>query len=138
MGIVNSLQRIMLKVAKMAAVLAGSVSISVSAYSPATDFRTLFTMAIDAPSGVVKSEVHGPLLNKIQSEVHTNARVFVEVRAIQVLPQPGCKRLKVTFSAPESRLPTKDGGTAPLDGVGFEVNMCRDGNPPGVISSRKE
>ena len=111
---------------------------TVEAAAPATDFRSLFTKVIDAPGGVVKTELHGPLLQKVQSEVHTDARVFVEVRAIQVLPQPGCKRLKVIFSAPESRLPTKDGGTAPLDGVGFEVNMCRDGNPPGLINSRKE
>ena len=108
------------------------------ASAPATDFRTLFAAAIDAQNGVVESEVQGPLLKNIQRNIHTDARIFVEVRAIQVLPQPGCKRLKVTFSAPESRLPTKDGGTAPLDGVGFEVNICRDGNPPGLINSRKE
>ncbi len=102
-----------------------------------TDFRVLFATAIDAPNGVVKSEVQGPLLKKIQSEVHTDARVFVEVRAIQVLPQPGCKRLQVTFSSPDSRLPTRDGGSAPLSGVGFALNMCRDGNPPGIVSGRQ-
>lgn len=107
----------------------------VMAGAPATNFRTLFSAAIDAPDGLVKTEVHGPLLRKIQSDIHTNARIFVEVKVIQVLLQPGCKRLKVTFSAPESRLPTMDGGVAPLDGVGFDLNMCRDGNPPGVITA---
>lgn len=100
-----------------------------------TDFRVLFIQALEAKSGVVRAEMQGALLAKMQSEIHTDARIFVEVRAVQTLPQEGCKRLKVTFSAPDSRLPTKDGGTAPLDGVGFSFNICRDGNPPGIVGA---
>lgn len=95
-----------------------------------TNFRALFAEAIDSPNGNARTEVRGALLEKMQSEIKTNARIFVDVKTIGTLKQPGCKRLQVLFSAPESRLPTKDGGVAPLKGVGFQLNMCRDGRPP--------
>lgn len=119
------------------AVIRGVVCVGVMAmaggtWAIETDFRGLFRQAIDAPPGqVIHTELTGTVAARIQKQIGTNARVYADVRTVRVLPQAGCRRLAVEFSAPEARVPTKDGGHAPLQGVGFQLNICRDGSPGG-------
>jgi hypothetical protein len=124
------------KTITLAIALSMAVSSTITHAAQNTDFKMLFKQALET-SGVVRAELSGPVLKKIQNQINSDARIFVEIQAIRALPQEGCKRLKVLFSAPDAKLPTSAGTTVPLEGLGFQLNLCPDMNPP-VSSASKE
>lgn len=103
-----------------------------------TDFRALFAQAIDSKDGRIGAQLKGPLAERMKAELKTDANIFVGIAVVKALPQPGCARLAVQFIAPNAKLPTANGGVSPLKGVGFELNMCRDGNPPILIDGKAQ
>jgi hypothetical protein len=94
------------------------------------DVRALMISAIDAFDGRAGAELDGAAAQKIRDAIgEPKARILVEITTVKRFKQEGCSRLKVRFTAPETRLKTSDGGTQPMDWA-MTLNMCKNGMPP--------
>ena len=94
-----------------------------------TDFRALFAHAIDAPDGRAHVTVEGKVARDIQQKIGTTAPVVADVRTVKSWQQAGCKRLAVKLTTPDFKMKTSAGQMRPF-GVEYELNVCRDGQPP--------
>lgn len=106
-----------------------SVAVNAQAFS-GTDFKALLLEAINAPTGISKAEVTGPLADKIRGQIgQPTATVMAAVSVIEKLPQEGCKRLLIQITTPGTLLATSDGKSRPLEMM-MKLNMCPNGLPP--------
>lgn len=64
-------------------------------------------------------------------QLNASSPVFADVSQVKSYRQPGCKRLRVVFSAPEVRTKGPDGKTVSFTYT-HEQDLCADGDAPSV------
>ncbi len=92
------------------------------------ELRPLLVRAIDAADGLAQGELVGEAARTIGQHFRSRAPLLIDVLTLRRLAQPGCARLRVSFRQEEVRLPGAD--AAMPRSLAFEVNFCRDGQPP--------
>jgi hypothetical protein len=96
------------------------------------DVRLLLVAAIDSPSGSARGVLTGETAKLITSRFGASGPILVDVITERRYAQPGCSRLKVTFSQEGVLLPQ---AAAPLkQTVDIGLNYCRTGEPPRTHS----
>ena len=93
----------------------------------AADLKQVLIAAIDAPDGRSDGELGGRMAEFFKGQTRSSAPVRVQVRTLRKFAEPGCARLKATLI--QDDVPTKDGQRIPF-AVRYELNLCRDGQPP--------
>lgn len=100
---------------------------AVPAPEVAADLRPFLVAAIDAPDGRASGTLAGPFAELLRSRGISAAPIFVEVTTLRAYREPGCKRLNVQFR----QRAVKVGDAPPTDReIAFQLNYCRDGQPP--------
>jgi hypothetical protein len=96
--------------------------------------RGLLLSAIDARDGTAEAWLIGPMAEKLKNETKAppNTRVKVSVSTLQVF-RPGCKRLRMLLAMPTHKMKTVNGTTEPFQ-MYYDLNLCRDGQPPQASS----
>ena len=97
-----------------------------------SEVRGLLLAAIDAKDGSASARLTGPIAQKLRTETKApaNTRVLATVTTVSVF-RPGCKRLRLTFAMPTHKMATINGTREPFV-MFYELNLCRDGQPPQV------
>ena len=103
------------------AVLVGSADL------PAVDLKAHLLAALDAPAGRSDGDLSGPMAELFQAQTRSSGPVRVQVRTVRRSVQAGCARLQATLLQDE--VPTREGKRVPF-AVRYELNLCRDGQPP--------
>ncbi len=93
----------------------------------ATDLKQHLIAAIDSPEGRADGDLSGPMAAFFQSQTRSSAPIRVQVRTLKRFAQAGCARLQATLIQEE--VPTREGKQIPF-AVRYELNLCRDGQPP--------
>ena len=93
----------------------------------AADLKVHLIAAIDAPEGRSEGELSGPMAEVFQAQTRSSAPVRVQVRRLIAFAQAGCARLQATLM--QEDVPTREGKRVPF-AVRYELNLCRDGQPP--------
>lgn len=103
---------------------------------PVEDVRTLLVAAIDSPTGQVQGVLVGQMAHRITDRFKAAGPILVDVSTERRYRQPGCSRLKLTFSQDGVHLPSSIAtATAPeRRTVDIGLNYCRDGLPPKSLS----
>lgn len=92
------------------------------------DVRALLISAIDSPTGQAQGLLIGPVAQRITEHFKATSPILIDVTTERRYRQPGCSRLKLTFSQDGVNLP---GAPAPeRRTVDIGLNYCRDGTPP--------
>lgn len=113
-------------VATLALVLAHLAAASAAAAENAS-VGQLMLQAIDAPEGMARGIIGGPVARKFRETTGSVSPVTAEVTTLSSFSQDGCKRLKVRLG--QANVPTADGRLAEFS-FAYELNLCRDGIPP--------
>ena len=93
----------------------------------AADLKERLIAAIDAPEGRSEGELTGPMADVFQAQTRSSAPVRAQVTTLTKFAQAGCARLQVTLR--QEDVPTREGQRVPF-AVRYELNLCRDGQPP--------
>ena len=94
-----------------------------------TDFKQLVLKAMKSPDGSATAMVDGPVADMVRGQIQKpDARVAVTVTTVRPLPIKGCKRMKLEFSTPGTKIKSFDGTMRPLE-LAFQMNMCENGTP---------
>ena len=93
----------------------------------AADLKAQLIAAIDAHEGRSEGELSGPMAEVFQAQTRSSAPVRVQVRRLIAFAQAGCARLQATLM--QEDVPTREGKRVPF-AVRYELNLCRDGQPP--------
>jgi hypothetical protein len=93
----------------------------------AADLKHYLIAAIDAPDGRSDGDLSGRMAEFFKGQTRSSAPVRVQVRTLRKFATAGCARLEATLI--QDDVPTKDGKRIPL-AVRYELNLCRDGQPP--------
>jgi hypothetical protein len=93
----------------------------------AADLKQHLIAAIDAPDGRSDGDLSGRMAEFFKGQTRSSAPVRVQVRTLRKFATAGCARLVATLI--QDDVPTKDGKRVPL-AVRYELNLCRDGQPP--------
>ena len=95
--------------------------------------RGLLLSAIDSRDGTADAWLIGAMAQQLKNETRApaNSRVRVSVSTLQVIRGPGCKRLRLLLAIPSHRMKTVKGTMEPFQ-MYYELNLCRDGQPPQV------
>lgn len=93
----------------------------------AADLKQHMIAAIDAPNGQSDGELGGPMADFFKAQTHSTSPVMVQVRTVKKFAAEGCARLQATLL--QDAVPTQDGKQIPF-AVRYELNLCRDGQPP--------
>ncbi|WP_299159652.1 hypothetical protein [Accumulibacter sp.] len=93
----------------------------------AADLKQHLIAAIDAPDGRSDGELSGRMAEFFKGQTRSPAPVRVQVTTLRKFAEAGCARLEATLI--QDDVPTKDGKRIPL-AVRYELNLCRDGQPP--------
>jgi hypothetical protein len=93
----------------------------------AADLKQHLIAAIDAPDGRSDGDLSGRMAEFFKGQTRSSAPVRVQVRTLRKFATAGCARLEATLI--QDDVPTKDGKRVPL-AVRYELNLCRDGQPP--------
>lgn len=105
---------------------------SASPRVPVEDVRVLMVAAIDSPSGQAQGFLSGKQADAITRQFKASTPILIDVSTERRYQQPGCSRLKVTFSQEGLHLP---GLTTPQRRtVDVGLNYCRDGKPPKSLA----
>jgi hypothetical protein len=67
---------------------------------------------------------------RLQTRAPADTRVRAKVTTVNVI-RPGCKRLHMELSEPTHLMKTIKGTEEPFV-MWYELNLCRDGNPPQI------
>jgi hypothetical protein len=95
---------------------------------PVDDVRILMVAAIDSPTGAALGLLSGKQADAITQHFKATSPILIDVSTERRYQQPGCSRLKVSFTQEGLTLP---GFTAPQRRtVDVGLNYCRDGKPP--------
>lgn len=99
---------------------------------PVEDVRVLLVSAIDSPTGQAQGVLIGKTASLITDRFRASGPILIDVSTERRYRQPGCSRLKLTFSQDGVNLP---GASAPeRKTVDIGLNYCRDGTPPKSLS----
>lgn len=82
--------------------------------------------AIDAPGGAVSGVVIGAIASEFRKTTQSQYPVGIEVATLKKFAEEGCRRLNVRLI---QKVMTRDGELTDFF-VNYELNLCRDGNPP--------
>ncbi len=99
---------------------------------PVQDVRTLLVSAIDSPSGQAQGVLVGQTASLIVERFKAAGPILIDVSTERRYRQPGCSRLKLTFSQEGVHLPGAAGPERRTVDIG--LNYCRDGTPPKSLS----
>lgn len=108
----------------LVAVIASVVQAEPATRIPVSDIKPLLRLAIDQGSA------HGTLVGDgatfVRNRFGTTDPIEIDVRSIQILRDPGCRRLEVT---------TRQAGVIEKGIPGdkrltYQINYCRDGRMP--------
>lgn len=96
--------------------------------------RGLLLAAIDSRDGTAQAWLIGDMAQKLKNDTKAppNTRVKASVTTVQVI-RPGCKRLRLVLGMPDHKMRTVNGTMEPFS-MFYELNLCRDGQPPQVSS----
>ncbi len=96
------------------------------------DVRGLLISAIDTRDGATGAWLVGPMAQKLRNDTKAppNTRIKASVTTVQVF-RPGCKRLRLSLAMPTHKMLTVNGTREPFQ-MAYELNLCRDGQPPEV------
>ena len=99
-----------------------------------SNVRGLLISAIDSPSGKADAWLSGPMADKLRAETKAPAGTKVSASVSTVSEfRPGCKRLRLSLAMPTHRMLTVNGTREPYQ-MAYELNLCRDGQPPQASS----
>jgi hypothetical protein len=99
---------------------------------PVEDIRALLIAAIDSPSGQAQGVLVGKTGSLITDRFRAAGPILIDVTTERRYSQPGCSRLRLTFSQEGVNLPGAKGPERRTADVG--LNYCRDGTPPKSLS----
>jgi hypothetical protein len=91
------------------------------------DLKQVLIAAIDAPDGRSDGELSGRMAEFFKGQTRSSAPVRLQVRTLRKFAEAGCARLEATLI--QDDVPTGDGKRVPF-AVRYELNLCRDGQPP--------
>lgn len=122
----NSVQAVRLAVA-----LAAGLGCVDAMSAPPPMFRPLIIEAIDSKSGQAQKvfSKDEQWVKLMRAKLATDGPVTVTTRVVKRWAQEGCARVETAFKFHEARFDEKTKSMAD-DGFSFEVNTCRDGQPP--------
>lgn len=83
--------------------------------------------ALDAPGGVLRGYVIGPIAEQFYTRTGSTEPVTMAITTIKSFKEEGCKRLNVKLQ--QAGVMTTDGQKVPFD-MSFALNLCRNGSPP--------
>lgn len=111
-----------------------TVAFAAPTLTETANVRSLLLAAIDSQSGMTEAWLIGPMAQKLKTDTKAppNTRVKASVSTVQVI-RPGCKRLRLALSMPSHKMQTVKGTMEPFS-MFYELNLCRDGQPPQVSS----
>ena len=95
---------------------------------PVDDVRVLLISAIDSPTGQAQGVLTGQMADRFKAA----GPILIDVTTERRYRQPGCSRLKLTFSQDGVNLPGASGPERKTVDIG--LNYCRDGTPPKSLS----
>ena len=93
----------------------------------AGDLKEHLIAAIDAPDGRSDGDLGGRMAEFFKGQTQSSVPVQVQVRTLRKFATVGCARLEATLI--QDDVPTKEGKRVPF-AVRYELNLCRDGQPP--------
>ena len=99
---------------------------------PVDDVRVLLISAIDSPTGQAQGVLTGQMASLITDRFKAAGPILIDVTTERRYRQPGCSRLKLTFSQDGVNLPGASGPERKTVDIG--LNYCRDGTPPKSLS----
>jgi hypothetical protein len=99
---------------------------------PVDDVRVLLITAIDSPTGQAQGVLTGQMASLITDRFRASGPILIDVTTERRYRQPGCSRLKLTFSQDGVNLPGASGPERRTVDIG--LNYCRDGTPPKSLS----
>jgi hypothetical protein len=99
---------------------------------PIDDVRVLMIAAIDSPTGTASGFLSGKQADAITQQFKASSPILIDVSTERRYQQPGCSRLKVTFSQEGLHLPGFS--TPQRRTVDVGLNYCRDGKPPKSLA----
>ena len=99
---------------------------------PVDDVRVLLITAIDSPTGQAQGVLTGQMASLITDRFRASGPILIDVTTERRYRQPGCSRLKLTFSQDGVNLPGASGAERRTVDIG--LNYCRDGTPPKSLS----
>ena len=99
---------------------------------PVNDVRVLLISAIDSPTGQAQGVLTGQMASLITDRFKAAGPILIDVTTERRYRQPGCSRLKLTFSQDGVNLPGASGPERKTVDIG--LNYCRDGTPPKSLS----
>ena len=99
---------------------------------PVEDVRVLMVAAIDSPNGQALGFLTGKQAAAITQQFRASTPILIDVTTERRYQQPGCSRLKVSFSQEGLHLPGSSGPQRRTVDVG--LNYCRDGKPPKSLA----
>lgn len=99
-----------------------------------TQAKSLLLSAIDAPGGKTQAWLEGEIANRIRNQTKAPAKspVLATVSTVKEF-RPGCKRLRMVLSMPDHKMLTIKNTMEPFT-MFYELNLCRDGQPPQASS----
>lgn len=109
-------------------------AVSAPAIQKVTQIKPLLIDAIDAPGGKSKAWLEGEMADKLRVGIKAPPKtpVLATVSTIHEF-RPGCKRLRLVLTTPKHLMKTVKGTLEPFS-MFYELNLCRDGQPPQVSS----
>lgn len=107
-------------------------SVAAPTISETANVRGLLLSAIDSRDGTAEAWLVGEMAQKLKNDTKAppNTRVKATVTTVQVI-RPGCKRLRLVLGMPTHKMKTVNGTMEPFS-MFYELNLCRDGQPPQV------
>jgi hypothetical protein len=96
------------------------------------DVRVLMAAAIDSPTGAAHGVLSGQTARLITDRFGASGPILVDVTTERRYTQPGCSRLKLSFSQDGVNLAGAAGPQRRTVDIG--LNVCRDGMPPKSLS----
>ncbi|WP_291981858.1 hypothetical protein [Candidatus Accumulibacter sp. ACC005] len=93
----------------------------------AADLKHHLIAAIDAPDGRSDGELSGRMAEFFKGQTRSSAPVRLQVRTLRKFAEAGCARLEAMLI--QNEVPIGDGKRVPF-AVRYELNLCRDGQPP--------
>jgi len=111
---------------------ASAGAIAATTLQETANVRGLLLSAIESRDGTADAWLIGAMAQQLKNETRApaNSRVRVSVSTLQVI-RPGCKRLRLLLAIPSHKMKTVKGTMEPFQ-MYYELNLCRDGQPPQV------
>jgi hypothetical protein len=110
-----------------------SMLASAAQASDGNTVKSLMLIALNSPDGTAKGIVEGAVADKIHATTGAYDPVRAEVTTIKRYKEAGCSRLAVKLIQPNT--PTKEGPKTDF-ALNYELDMCKNGQPPNGVSAR--